>query len=697
MTYGHLNESVGYLSGFDGYEAAKTPYTGKDYSAEFMLICNLPETLLDRFLDAMQANGLRIDHKAVVTAHNRDACYYELMDEIADEHSVFQMLIQLNNMVKESKKLSAQEYGTATHWNALQTAITAGETLIRSEDPSYDDMSAAYETLKAEYLAVTSQQEIAGTAAIAITKEQGGTYTMTASVVNGVENAAYTYAWSNGQTGATVTGIAADALIGTTVTVTGRGLYGKLTGQLKVPAYEAPAVSADRSTVTVQLKAAQASVNTPAATEYVVELWQNGTLLESKRTVDAGSITFSGLTAGTAYTVKSYGVSPVGRSDILTQSVSTAAASSPSGGGSSSSSSSGGGSSSGGSSSSGGGGGSSRPSSSGKTDTTTTTKPDGTKVQTETKNDGTKIQTETKKDGSVTKTTTNPNGSSVTETKAADGSTATVKTDKHGQTTAETTLSSKAVETAKRNGEPVTAPVQVEATRDSDTAPVVKVELPRNSGDTKVEIPVTNVRPGTVAVIVHADGTEEIVKNSLPTEDGIQLTINGGATVKIVDNSKDFIDTRAHWAKDAIDFVSARGLVNGMSATIYAPNASTTRAQLWTILARQNDADLTGGSIWYEKAQNRAKEKGISDGTNPNGTINRAQMVTMLYRAAGSPEVSITTTFTDVPADSYYAKAVAWAVENGITAGVGGGRFDPNSTCTRAQIATFLYRLYLSR
>ena len=65
------------------------------------------------------------------------------------------------------------------------------------------------------------------------------------------------------------------------------------------------------------------------------------------------------------------------------------------------------------------------------------------------------------------------------------------------------------------------------------------------------------MKPGTVAVLVHADGTEEIVKNSLPTEDGIQLTVNGGATVKIVDNSKGFIDTQDHWAKDAIDFVSA--------------------------------------------------------------------------------------------------------------------------------------------
>ena len=358
--------------------------------------------------------------------------------------------------------------------------------------------------------------------------------------------------------------------------------------------------------------------------------------------------------------------------------------------------SSGGGSTGGGSSSGGGGGGSSS-SSKPSTSTGTTTRPDGTKVQTETRADGTKIQTETKKDGSTVKTTTNPNGSSVTETKAADGSTGTVKTDKNGQTTAETKVSAKAVEDAKKNGEPVKAPVEVEASRNSNTAPTVKVELPKNSGDTKVEIPVSNVKPGTVAVLVHADGTEEIVKNSLPTEDGIQLTVNGGATVKIVDNSKDFIDTQDHWAKDAIDFVSARGLVNGMSATIYAPNASTTRAQLWTILARQNDADLAGGSIWYEKAQNWAKEKGISDGANPNGTINRAQMVTMLWRAMGQPAPTAAATFTDVSADSYYAQAVAWAIENGITTGVGGGRFDPNSTCTRAQIATFLYRLYLSR
>ena len=343
----------------------------------------------------------------------------------------------------------------------------------------------------------------------------------------------------------------------------------------------------------------------------------------------------------------------------------------------------------------GGGGGGSSSGSTVKTDTVTN--PDGSVTKTETKKDGTKVETTTGKDGSTVKTTTNPNGSSVTETKAADGSTGTVKTDKNGQTTAETKVSAKAVEDAKKNGEAVKAPVQVEATRNSDTAPTVKIELPKNSGDTKVEIPVTNVKPGTVAVIVHPDGTEEIVKDSIPTENGVQLTVNGDATVKVMDNSKNFTDTAGHWSEKNIDFVSARGLLNGTSANTFSPNAPTTRAQLWTVLARQADADLTGGANWYEKAQAWSTANGISDGSDPNAAINRAQMVTMLWRAAGSPAAQSGTAFQDVAAGSYYGDAVAWAVENGITDGVGDGRFDPAATCTRAQIATFLYRLYLSR
>ena len=361
-----------------------------------------------------------------------------------------------------------------------------------------------------------------------------------------------------------------------------------------------------------------------------------------------------------------------------------------------------------------------------KTETKTETKPDGTKVETKnetvTNKDGSKVEsetrTETKKDGTVTESKTETvtskdgtksetksetktdkngvtSGTETTKTTTANGSTGmTVTTIENGEskTAAEAKVSDKAIEDAKKNGEAVKAPVEVEASRDSNIAPTVKVELPKGASETKVEIPVSNATPGTVAVLVHPDGTEEIVKDSIPTEGGIRLTVNDGATVKIVDNSKDFADTRNHWAKDAIDFVSARGLVNGMNDSIYAPNNSTTRAQLWTILARQNDANLNGGNTWFENAQNWAKAKGISDGANPNAAINRAQMVTMLWRAEGQPAVGGTANFTDVPADSYYASAVAWAVENGITTGVGGGRFNPTATCTRAQIAAFLAR-----
>ena len=246
----------------------------------------------------------------------------------------------------------------------------------------------------------------------------------------------------------------------------------------------------------------------------------------------------------------------------------------------------------GGSSSGGGGGSSSGGSGSSDSNpvikTETKNNPDGSTTKTETRRDGSVTATTTGKDGSVSKTETKPDGSSVTENKAADGSTGTVKTDKNGQTEAKTALSNKAIEDAKKSGEAVKAPVEVKATKDSNTAPTVKVELPKGAGETKVEIPVSNVKPGTVAVLVHPDGTEELLKDSIPTENGIRLTVDGSATVKIVDNSKDFIDTRNHWAREEIDFVSARELVNGVSDTIYAPNASATctRAQIAAFLAR---------------------------------------------------------------------------------------------------------------
>ena len=276
------------------------------------------------------------------------------------------------------------------------------------------------------------------------------------------------------------------------------------------------------------------------------------------------------------------------------------------------------------------GGGSSSAGSTTKTETTIN--PDESTTKTETKPDGTVVETTTGKDGSTSKTTTKKDGSSVTESKTADGTTGTVKTDKDGKTEAEAKISNKAVEDAKKSSEAVKVPTEVKAGKDSNSAPTVKVELPKNAGETKIEIPVSNVNSGTVAVIVHEDGTEEIVKNSKPTEDGVQLTVDGNTVVKIIDNSKDFIDTRNHWSRDEVNFVASRDIFNGVGNNLFGVSQPMTRGMVNTVLARLAGIDTTpkNGQKWYEVGTEWAKSKGITDGTNPEASVTREQLATLL-------------------------------------------------------------------
>lgn len=304
-----------------------------------------------------------------------------------------------------------------------------------------------------------------------------------------------------------------------------------------------------------------------------------------------------------------------------------------------------------------------------------------------------KPETSTKPDGTKVETTTKPDGSSVTESKTPDGSTGTVKTDKNGQTTAETKLSAKALEDAKKNGEAVKAPVEVVASRNSSTAPTVSIELPKGAGETKVEIPVSNANSGTVAVLVHPDGTEEIVKSSLPTENGIRLTVDGSATVKIVDNSKPFADTQNHWARDEVSFVAARELFNGIGNNLFGVSGEMTRGMVNTVLARLAGANTEGGAKWYDKGTEWAVQRGISDGTNPTAPVTREQLAAMLYRFAGAPAVSGALNFNDANAVSEYARsALLWATQNGILNGVGGNLAAPAALAERAQVAAMLAR-----
>ena len=292
--------------------------------------------------------------------------------------------------------------------------------------------------------------------------------------------------------------------------------------------------------------------------------------------------------------------------------------------------------------------------------------------------------------------TGNTSATTTPDIKDADGTTASIVKGKKGMITADVQLSEKAIANAEKSGEAVKLPVEVKAGKNIKSASTVTINLPERAGKTKVKIPVKNMTAGTVAVLVKADGTEEIMKKSVAAKDGVELIVDEDTTVKLVDKAKNFKDTKKHWAKDAIDFVSARGLMNGKSSTAFAPEAKITRAQLWTILARWDDVDLTGGKKWYSKARAWAKNQGITGGSRPNAVMTRAEVITMLWRAQGKPEAEKETAFKDVSSDKYYAQAVAWAKEKGIAQANSKGRFNPDAACTRAETAAFLYRMSLS-
>ena len=338
--------------------------------------------------------------------------------------------------------------------------------------------------------------------------------------------------------------------------------------------------------------------------------------------------------------------------------------------------------------------------------TTTVTSSNGTVTETTKFPDGSKEVVETKKDGTVTTTTTdtagnktqvveNPDGSSKTTVDNKDGSGSVTVVDENGQVVSEATLSQSAVAAAQEKGEAVVLPMpEVPVTTDRETAPTVTVSL-HSGTSAKVEIPVENVTPGTVAVIVKADGTEEVIKTSLTTETGVAVTLSDGDTVKIVDNSKTFEDVSAtYWAAEAVDFATSRELFAGTSDTTFAPDTAMTRAMIVTVLARFEGVDTTTGSTWYEAGQQWAMENGVSDGTNMDASLTREQLATMLWRYAGSPSVSNDlSNYTDAGTVSSYAQqAMAWCVEQGIIGGTTTTTLSPQGPATRAQVATILMR-----
>lgn len=297
-------------------------------------------------------------------------------------------------------------------------------------------------------------------------------------------------------------------------------------------------------------------------------------------------------------------------------------------------------------------------------------------------------------DGSTTTTTTDKATGAVTETTTtANGSVGTVKTDANGSTEISASISAADVKAAEQKNAPVIAPITVTPAASSAAAPVIKLSVPANAGEVAVAIPVVNAKQGTVAVRVNPDGTEEIIKTAVITENGLVLGVKGSMQIKVINNSKNFADTVGHWAASDVDFVSARELFNGTAPALFSPEANMTRGMVVTVIARLAGENTDGGANWYDKGCAWAVANGVSDGTDPNGSITREQLAAMLYRYYGSPAASGSlSSYADAASVSAFASdAMQWCVNNGIINGMD-GLLNPQGQATRAQVSAMFAR-----
>lgn len=259
----------------------------------------------------------------------------------------------------------------------------------------------------------------------------------------------------------------------------------------------------------------------------------------------------------------------------------------------------------------------------------------------------------------------------------------------------------------------------------SSSRPSYPITTPDKTENGSVNISSTSAKRGsTVTITVTPDAGYVLDKLTVTDKDGKELSLTKksdteytfvmpAGKVEITPSfvkqtpSQAFVDVKTgDYFYDAVLWAVGKGITNGTSAETFSPEDPCTRAQIVTFLWRAAgspvvnyamDLSDVAGDAYYAEAVRWALSEGITTGTSdhtfsPDAVCTREQAVTFLYRAAGSPAVSGESAFEDVGADAYYARAVAWAAQNGVTNGISQTLFGSGNDCTRAQIVTFLYR-----
>mgnify|MGYP004476843669 CR=1 FL=1 len=242
------------------------------------------------------------------------------------------------------------------------------------------------------------------------------------------------------------------------------------------------------------------------------------------------------------------------------------------------------------------------------------------------------------------------------------------------------------------------------------------VEVGRSDNGTVTVSPANAAKGTTVTITANPGKGQELKSLEVIDQNGNSLPLTdlgngkfsfvmpaGKVTVKPVFGAADayrnpYADVQTNdWYFGAVQYVTENGLMNG-TGNGFEPNLATSRAMIWTILARMSDVNTASSGEWYAVAQQWAIANGVSDGTMPNGTITREQLAAMLYRYAVSkgmvkgPATADLSVFADANSVSNYAvEAMQWAVSTGLIGGMD-GKLNPQGSATRAQVATMLMR-----
>ena len=281
--------------------------------------------------------------------------------------------------------------------------------------------------------------------------------------------------------------------------------------------------------------------------------------------------------------------------------------------------------------------------------------------------------------------------------------------------------------TTADGGKTATCVVTVTRRSSSSSRPSYPITTPSKTENGSVTVTPKSAKRGSIVTItVTPDAGYVLDKLTVTDKDGKELSLTKKSDTEYTfvmpagkveitpsfvkqaeEPSRVFVDVKTgDYFYDAVLWAVEKGITNGTSAETFSPEAPCTRAQIVTFLWRAAgspvvnyamDLSDVAGDAYYAEAVRWALSEGITTGTSadqfsPDATCTREQAVTFLYRAASSPAVSGESAFEDVGADAYYARAVAWAAQNGVTNGISQALFGTGSDCTRAQIVTFLYR-----